>query len=856
MPSKETTPIRKQYLKIKAKYPEAIVFFRLGDFYETFDKDAEITSSTLDIVLTSRNVAKGQKVPMAGIPFHAAENYIAKLINKGFHVAICEQIGEQPKKGLFPREVVRLITPGTIIEPGILKSNQNNYLAAILKESNISAIAYIDISTGEFQTTQFEDDKSNKRLDAEISRVNPAEIIIPDDQTLSANFGIQITKIKPWKYNYNRCKERLQRHFSVASLDGFGLRSMEEAISVAGAILQYIDETEPHALQFINTITTYSIDSFMVLDESTRRNLEITQTIRNAEEKGSLVSIIDFTVNPMGKRLLRLWLNKPLLNIKTLNQRQRLVQALTESGIVRKELQQTIKQISDLERLIVRISTNHAIPRDLVALRSTLQIIPKLINGLEQIELIHEEYKNRLHSFTDDLNLLNRSIEEEPPATLQNIGIIKTGYSKELDQIVLSSKSARNWIAKLEVKEQKKTGIKSLKVGFNKIFGYYIEVSKSQIDAVPDDYIRKQTLVNAERYITSEMKEFESIILNAEERIHEIEIRLFHQICNSLAKNINKYKETSAAIAELDVFCSFAEAAISNNYCRPELVEDKTLEIVGGRHPVVEQMQPSMPFIPNDAVFSEDEYIRIITGPNMSGKSTFLRQVALIVLMAQVGSFVPAKSSRIGVVDRIFTRIGSQDEIYAGQSTFMIEMTEVANILNNATDKSLLILDEIGRGTSTFDGLSIAWSIIEYIHNHPNMKSRTLFATHYHELIELSNYLPHVKNFNVAVSEANNTIVFLHKIIPGGSDKSYGIHVAQLAGVPTVVLNRANEILYSLENSPDEANQKMAVNNDQLALFPQTNPIIDELGQIDLNEITPLESLNILYKWKQKFIRD
>ena len=854
MISEETSPIRKQYLKIKSQFPDAIVFFRLGDFYETFDKDAEITSSILDIVLTSRSVAKGQRVPMAGVPFHAAENYLSKLIDEGYHVAICEQIGEQPKHGLFPREVVRVITPGTVIESGMLDSNLNNYLLTIFLDSDITAIAYIDVSTGEFQTTQFEDDQSNRRLLAELSRINPSEILVSESQPLVSLYTYNITKVKHWKYETNRCTEKLKRHFSVASLDGFGLRSLPNCISAAGVIIQYIEDTEPQILPLIQSIIPYSIESFMVLDAATRKNLEISEAMRSGGEKGSLISNIDFTVNPMGKRLLRQWINKPLLDINILQGRQACIEELIRNSLLRKELQQIIKALPDLERLINRIISKHTIPRDLVALRSSLPFLPKIVDIIHKMEFPFQEYKDKLYTFTDDLDLLTRSIEDSPPATLQSIGLIKPGYAKELDDIVQSSKSARTWILDLEKQEQQRTNIKSLKVGFNKIFGYFIEVSKSNTNLVPKDYIRKQTLVNAERYITSEMKEYEAIILNAEERIHEIEVQLFEQICSTVAKNAQKYIDTSRVIADLDVYISLAEAASVNNYCKPELLTDNTLEIFEGRHPVVEQMQLTTPFVPNDAVFTGDEIIRIITGPNMSGKSTFLRQVALIILMAQIGSFIPAKSARIGLVDRIFTRIGAQDEIFAGQSTFMVEMTEAANILNNATEKSLLILDEIGRGTSTYDGLALAWAIVEYIHNHPKLRARTLFATHYHELVHLSDYLPKISNFNVAVSEANNSIVFLHKIIPGGSDKSYGIHVAQLAGLPSTVLARANEILQKLENNSQVVEPDASKSENQIALFPELHPLVEELESLDLDQIPPLQALNILYQWKKKFI--
>ncbi|HEY59604.1 MAG TPA: DNA mismatch repair protein MutS [Anaerolineae bacterium] len=855
MNSKKITPIRRQYLEIKRQYPNAILFFRLGDFYETFDKDAEITSNVLDIVLTARNIAKGQKVPMAGIPFHAAENYISRLIEKGYHVAICEQIGPQPKHGLFPRKVIRVITPGTVVESGLLKSEKNNFLASIIYEDNHVGIAFVDITTGEFQTTEVVSERITDNIRAEIARINPAEILVSETQKADFLVLYNPTVRKDWFFELKRCKSSLIDHFKVASLDGFGLRSKHFAARASGAIIQYLQETDQRTLKIVRKLSTYSTKEFMVLDAETRRNLELTETLRESKSAGSLLGVIDYTINPLGKRLIRQWLRKPLLDIQIIQKRLDYVESFTEDGILRNDIQLQLKSFSDLERIISRIVSGHAMPRDLVALRSSLQYLPQLKKSLHNARAIISSFCKRINLCSKEKDLLNKAITENPPASIQKTGVIKKGFSKELDEIINSSKTARNWITKLEKEEREKTGIKSLKVKFNKVFGYYIEVTKSNLEFVPKEYIRKQTLFNSERYITPEMKEYESIILNAEERIREIEIRLFKDICSEISRNATQILETASCLAELDVFTSLAEAAIRNNYCKPDLISNTSLEIIEGRHPVVEKMQLDKPFIANNVAFDEKEIIQIITGPNMSGKSTFLRQVALIILLAQIGSFVPAKSAKIGLVDRIFTRIGAQDEIYAGQSTFMVEMVETANLLNHATPRSLLILDEIGRGTSTYDGLSIAWAVVEYIHNNPKLRSRTLFATHYHELTQLSQFLPHVKNYNVAVSESDNNVIFLHKIIPGGADRSYGIHVAQLAGLPPAVVSRANKILIEMEQSAREGQQTKPDLPAQMGLFPETNPLLEEFNKLDLNEITPLEALNILFEWNKKYLK-
>jgi len=864
--AEDITPIRKQYLEIKRQYPNAILFFRLGDFYETFDQDAEIAARELDIVLTSRPVGKGVRVPLAGIPHHAAENYLARLIERGFHVAICEQVGDQPIKGIFPREVVRVVTPGTVIEQGLLPSDANNYLACVQVQGNQAGVAYVDISTGEFSVTELSSDDIQIALRAELTRLHPAEILYPENLQLPDGLSGHPTAWQPWRFETLRSQEALMKHFGVASVDGFGLRGMTLAIQAAGTIVQYLMETQVASLKLLTSLSTYSTSEFMTLDASTRRNLELTETIRDGSVQGSLLGELDRAITPMGKRLIRQWVSKPLLDVELINKRQQGVLFLFNHGMFRAEVRAALKPLSDLERLTTRLVTGSAQPRDLVGMRATLQRLPGIVQLFNQQtgdrSILEKDFAENamalpLKEFDicdEVLKLLEAAIADDPPATLQNTGVIKNGFSAELDGVIERSRHAREWIANLESVERERTGIKTLKVGYNKIFGYYLEATRANAELVPAEYIRKQTLVNAERYITPEMKEYEALVLNAEESIHEIETRIFRQVCEQLSSSSKCLLNTARTLAELDVLTSLAEVAALGSYVLPKVVAEDTLEIHEGRHPVVEHFQKGERFVTNDAIFEEGERIRVLTGPNMSGKSTFLRQVALIVLMAQMGSFVPAASARIGLVDRIFTRIGAQDEIYSGQSTFMVEMVETANILHHATNRSLLILDEIGRGTSTYDGVSIAWAVVEYIHNHPSLRAKTLFATHYHELTQLADLLPGVRNYNVAVNESGGQVVFLHKIIPGGADRSYGIHVGQLAGLPIPVVQRAEQILLQLEKSSGKAIQIDPEIPHQMALFPETNPLLDDLKELDINALSPIEALNKLYEWKKKFL--
>ncbi len=857
------SPARRQYLDIKRQHPNVILFFRLGDFYETFDEDAQTTARVLDIVLTERHVGKGQKVPMAGIPHHAVDNYLARLIEQGYHVAICEQVGDTPIKGLFPRKVVRVVTPGTVIEPGLLPGDANNYLAVIVVQAAASGeqragVAYVDITTGEFAATELHGPDLPGLLRSELIRLRPAETLFPDNLALQNGLPGHFTPWPAWRFEQARCERALLDHFKAANLQGFGLSSLPQAARAAGVILQYLAETQPGALNLLTSLNTYSLDAFMNLDAATRRNLELTETIRSGAVEGSLLGVIDKTVTPMGKRTLRQWVSQPLLNIEAIHQRLDSVAFFHQDGLLRAELRAALKPLADLERLATRLVGGSAQPRDLVALRATLQRLPVVFGLLSPdppaTASLYQAVTEYSPACAQALELLQAAIAEEPPATLQNTGVIRPGFSAELDGVIQASSHAREWIASLENTERKRTGIKTLKVGYNKVFGYFIELTRANSESAPPDYIRKQTLVNAERYITPEMKEYEATVLNAEERIHELERQLFQRVVGQLAAQSEGLLGVSRILAHLDIFTALAETAALNAYVRPEVAAGDILEIRDSRHPVVEHFLQGERFVPNDVIFEPGERVRIITGPNMSGKSTLLRQTALIVLMAQMGSFVPAVSARIGLVDRIFTRIGAQDEIHAGQSTFMVEMIETANILHHATPRSLVVLDEIGRGTSTYDGVSIAWAMVEFIHNHPKLRAKTLFATHYHELTQLADFLPGVRNYNVAVSEASGTVVFLHKIVPGGADRSYGIHVAQLAGLPMPVIQRAGEILRQLEASAGTAVKINPLASQQLALFPETNPLLDEMKKLDINALSPIEALNKLYEWKNKYL--
>ena len=849
------TPIRQQYLKIKRRYPQAIVLFRLGDFYETFDEDARTASRELEIVLTSREMGKGNKVPMAGIPYHAIDNYLAKLINRGYKVAICEQMTKPGEtKGIVQREVIRVVTPGTVIEPGLLESKKNNYLVSLAFDESTAGIAHVDITTGEFATTQLPAD----RVRTELERLKPSEVIIAQETAIpEPGISPAPTRVDNYWFEGEVTRQTLLDHFGVTTLDGFGCAHLPLAVRAAGAIIHYLEETQKGALGQLTGLSTYSTDSFMSLDDRAQSNLEISRSAGGAY-KGSLLSIIDQTKTAMGGRLLRRWLSQPLLEIKELTLRQDAIAWFVESSLARAKLIALFSQIADIERLINRTAGGSALPAELIALRRSLETLPAILETLGSGGVGIDWLKSNLKPMPDVVELIARALVDEPSNSVGEGTVIRAGFSEELDHVRSVSSNARQYLAGMERAEQEKTGIKSLRIGYNRVFGYYIEVSKSNLPQVPATYIRKQTLTNGERFFTPELKDYESTILNARERIDELETSLFQQICRQVAGFRQPVLALADAVAHLDVFSSLAEAAVRNGYCRPQLNGGDEIVITGGRHPVVERSLADTAFVPNDTrLANKDDQIIILTGPNMAGKSTYLKQVALIILLAQIGSFVPAESATIGLVDRIFTRIGAREDLAAGQSTFMVEMLETANILNNATPRSLLILDEIGRGTSTYDGLSIARAVVEYIHNHPRLGAKTLFATHYHEMVQLAEYLPRVRNYNVAVKEERGDVIFLRKIVPGGVDRSYGIHVAKLAGLPRSVVHRAQEILDELESdtaSAQAGGKRRRVKEPvaQISMFAEKPPVLEELEKLDIDSLTPLEALTRLYELQKK----
>ncbi|MBI2864855.1 MAG: DNA mismatch repair protein MutS [Chloroflexi bacterium] len=893
----QPSPARKQYLQIKKRYPEAILFFRMGDFYETFDEDAKVASRELEIVLTSRGTEGGKPIPLAGIPYHAAESYIAKLIGRGYKVALCEQTSDPAaSKGIVDRDVVRVVTPGTIVEPQLLDAKANNYLVAAVAEKETAGLAYVDITTAEFATTQL----PLRGLQTELERLQPTEVLLPRNSPLAeGGVGFPTTQFEPRHFDLDTAREALKSHFQVATLEAFGCSGLPQAVRAAGAIVQYLAETQKGALSQLSRLSTYSTDSFMVLDPQTRRNLELVQTSRAGTTQGSLLSVIDLTKTSMGGRLLRRWLNQPLLDRRRLEARQCVIQEFVADNALRAEIISLVDRLSDLERLVNRVSAGIALPRELVSLRKSLEIVPDVRRILgDRVEgrgyrveegsaplpstLYPQPFVSllvQLKPCDDIVALIRAALVDEPPASMADGGFVRPGFSDELDSLTAASRNARQYIAGLERTERERTGIKSLKVGYNKVFGYYLEVSNSNLEAplpltVRDrpeaegcatlrdylekalGYLRRQTLVGGERYITPELKEYESLILNAQEKLVELERSVFGQICQQVAAASDRILSSASALAHLDAFAALGEVAVRNRYVRPMLTEGDEIRVVAGRHPVVERTASEEGFVANDVRLSGAEaQIVILTGPNMAGKSTYLRQVALIVLLAQIGSFVPADAANIGLVDRIFTRVGAQDDLATGQSTFMVEMVETANILNHATSRSLIVLDEIGRGTSTYDGLSIARAVVEHIHNHPRLGAKTLFATHYHELTELADVLPRVRNFNVAVAEENGKVAFLRKIVPGGADRSYGIHVAQMAGLPRSVIRRAEEILRRLEESPKERQNHASrhmVETAQLSFFQETHPAVKEIESLDVDSMTPLEAITKLYELKLK----
>ena len=866
----EFSPMMQHYLETKKQYKDCVLFYRLGDFYEMFFEDAEIVSRELELTLTGKDCGQEKRAPMSGIPYHAADSYIAKLIEKGYKVAICEQV-EDPKqaKGIVKREVIRVVTPGTVIESNLLEEKKNNYIMAIYKSGLYFGISVCDISTGEFLATQIVEHNNFARLLDEISRYSPAEIIVSD---MMFNSKTEIEKIK----------ERFETYISKESEESFdgeyellsgmyniiddknekikNLSDKKLAIYAINALLKYLEDTQKTSLDHINTIKIYNTTRYMALDINARRNLEITEKMRDKSKKGTLLWVLDKTSTSMGGRLLRRWLNDPLIDRKEINDRLDAVEELKDSIILRGDVVDALKKVYDIERLAGKISYGNANGRDMISLKNSVKQLPEIKKVLSATGagLLKEIYEN-IDTLDDIYEIIEKSIVDEPPIGVKDGGIIKIGYDPEIDKLKLATTEGKKWILELEAKEREQTGIKGLKVGFNKVFGYFIEVTKSNLSMVPDRYIRKQTLTNCERYITEELKNLENQILGAEERVVTLEYNAFCEIRSSIEKQIQRIQKTATLVSTLDVLVSFATVAEDMNYVKPEVDNGGVIDIKEGRHPVIEKMISNSNFVPNDTYLDEEgNRLAIITGPNMAGKSTYMRQVALITLMAQVGSFVPASYAKIGVVDKIFTRVGASDDLSMGQSTFMVEMMEVATILKEATKNSLVILDEIGRGTSTYDGLSIAWAVAEFIADKEKCGAKTLFATHYHELTELENKVEGVKNYSIAVKEKGEDIIFLRKIVDGGTDESYGVHVARLAGVPQVVTKKANEILQSLERR-NVLNNKIIEQTpkkesaDQIDMYNyKIAEVAHEIDRIDFNQLTPIDALNTLVKIKEK----
>lgn len=877
-----TVPLRRQYNQIKARFPDTILFFRLGDFYETFERDAEIAAQVLDIVLTGREMGKGQRVPMAGIPFHAAEGYIGKLIAAGHKVAICEQIGEATKgRGLVERDVTRVVTPGTVLEPSMLDARSNNFIVALAIDGKRVGIAAADITTGEFVTTEITAGGAEEALLAagrELLRLGPAEIVIAagglDEGALIGTAwlpeGVTLSKTEAWRWRPDRAAEALQRHFRVESVEGFGCAGKPLAVSAAGGLLQYLADTQLAGLHQITGLATYSVDGFMTLDQQTRRNLELTESARG-EKRHSLVHVLDQTKTPMGARLLRRWLGQPLLDLNELRSRQDAISRFHAAAPARATLRQALASVGDIERLVNRAVANAASPRELGSLRASLAALPGVAAAAFDIPGL-----SAIPDCSDVHGLLDAALVEDLPASLGKGTAIRGGFSPELDGHQIRAREAREWIANLERTERERTGIKSLKVGYNKVFGYYLEITAAALasaerdratagldgPALPTDYIPKQSLANATRYFTPQLKEYETVVLTAQETLAEIETDVFRRVMGETAGHAPRLLDAASCVAYLDVVSALAEVAVQRGYVRPELDDSGSIEIDAGRHPTLETVMSRGEYVPNDSRLDTDSaQVIILTGPNMAGKSSWLRQVALIVLMAQIGSFVPANRARIGLVDRIFTRIGAQDDIATGQSTFMVEMLETAAILHHATSRSLVVLDEIGRGTSTYDGLAIARAIVEFIHNSPRLGCKTLFATHYHELTELEQILPRVRTYKMDVLEDGDRVVFLRQVVPGGADRSYGVHVAKLAGIPAGIVRRAQEILDELESSSrgsldrDRRREAMRAPESatfQISMFGESNPVVDELKSLDVESLSPLDAITKLFELQRK----
>ena len=865
------TPLMTQFHKIKSEHPDTILLFRVGDFFETFEDDAKTASKVLGITLTKRANGKATSVPLAGFPHHAIDTYLPKLVKAGFRVAVCEQV-ENPKfaKGIVKREVVEVVTPGVVYSDKLLDHKKNNYLAAIFFTGDVAGISYCDISTGEFQVYE----TSAIKIAEQIETINPAEILIAKKQrddiipvTERMNLSPKISGIDDWIFSYDYANDLLKEQFKTQNLKGFGIEKLTAGIIAAGTILHYLKETQKSNIGHLTKISLYNPSEYMYLDLSTKRNLEILYTMQEGSREGSLISVLDKTGTAMGARLLKRWVNAPLRNKEQIDKRLECVEDFYNNKILRENLQNEFKEIGDLERLISKVSTGRANPRELVYLKNSIKKIPLIKQLLDQSKSeIVGIINSKLHDLSEIFEKVESAIVDEPPISLKDGGIIREGYNPELDELRNLSMNAKSWIANMQKTERERSNIPSLKVSYNKVFGYYIEITNAHKNKIPDNYIRKQTLVSSERYITPELKEYEDKILNAEENIGILEYQLFNDVRLAVANEAEKIQENAKLIAMLDCYLSFAECAIEYNYVKPQINNSDKIKIDAGRHPVVEQiLPPGNKFTDNDYdLDNSDTQIIILTGPNMSGKSVYLRQIGLIVLLAQIGSYVPADKAEIGIVDRIYTRVGASDNISAGESTFLVEMQEAANILNNATSKSLILLDEIGRGTSTFDGISIAWAITEYLHENPTVRPKTLFATHYHELNEMAEIFPRIKNFKVEVREYDDKVIFLHKVSSGGADHSYGIQVAQMAGLPSFVTNRAKEILINLEDkelTPYEFKakrvKKIKQDEFQISLFEiQDDEIRKEISDLSVDEMTPIEALNRLNELKKKVKKD
>lgn len=875
----ELTPMMKQYMQTKEEYKDCILFYRLGDFYEMFFDDALTASKELEITLTGKNCGLEERAPMCGIPYHAVDSYLNRLVSKGYKVAICEQV-EDPKtaKGIVKREVIRVVTPGTNLDTQGLDETKNNYIMCIVYMADRYGLSVADVTTGEYLVTEL--DSQTKLMD-ELYKFMPSEIVCNeafymsglDLDDLKNRLHMAIYSLEAWYFDDALCRETLQEHFKVASLEGIGLADCECGTIASGALLKYLEETQKNSLSHMSRLTRYATGNYMVLDSATRRNLELVETLREKQKRGSLLWVLDKTKTAMGARTLRKYVEQPLIDKASIVKRLDAVAELKDNAICREEIREYLNPVYDLERLVGKITYQSANPRDLIAFQSSLSMLPSVKYILKDMEsdLLKEIYEE-LDPLEELCDLVGRAILEEPPLAMKEGGIIRDGYNEEVDRLRKAKSEGKNWLADLETKEREKTGIKNLRIRYNKVFGYYLEVTNSFKELVPDYYTRKQTLANAERYIIPELKELEDTILGAEDKLCALEYELYCEVRNTIAAELTRIQRTAKAVAKLDVIASLALVAERNNYVRPKINEKGVIDIRDGRHPVVEKMIPNDMFIANDTYLDDKKQrISIITGPNMAGKSTYMRQAALIVLMAQLGSFVPASSANIGLVDRIFTRVGASDDLASGQSTFMVEMNEVANILRNATSKSLLILDEIGRGTSTFDGLSIAWAVVEYISNSKLLGAKTLFATHYHELTELEGKINNVNNYCIAVKEKGDDIVFLRKIVKGGADKSYGIQVAKLAGVPEPVINRAKEIVEELVTADITGKVKdIAVQGNDTKKKPQKNldevdltqfslfdtvkddDVLNELKELDISHMTPMDAMNKLYQLQNK----